>query len=1369
MTNCFKIKRYWILTLCMLFCSMTTVFAQERTDQEIGLNVDRITTSLKAHGVAEKDLNREINRMRKAYSTQYATMKKNEDAILQKIRSKQSNKEDTAVTSRTAITVDIPPAERAVLVAFYNSTNGDNWMDKTGWDINNLNSDVATWYGVSVNNGHVVGLSFYNNALSGSIPDLSVLTSLAVLDLSANNFNTESVPLWIDKLFNLQVLDLSGCYFSGPIPDLSLLTKLTNLSLAANNFTGASIPTWINKLINLQILYLYDCSFSGSIPDLSSLKSLTHFSLMGNNFTVSSIPSWINNFTNLQVLYLYNCSFSGSIPNLSSLKSLTNLGLGGNNFTGTSIPSWINDFVNLDQLELYSCHFNGAIPDLSALTNLSVLYISDNDFDNASMPLWIDKLTKLRQLDLQNSNFKGPMIDLSALTSLSYLSLGGNNFDQNKMPSWIFNLSGLIDLSLNNCNLNGSIPADIGRLSNLQSLLIFDNQLEGGIPSEISTLTNLQTIWLHNNKFRFVDFGSQYPLYKTQFSSFEYSPQSKIDIEKTITTKTGDSVTLTMCEDDRFIQNIDTFQWYKNGQEIIDATSREYTISNFTASNAGDYYCISNNSEIPDLILERNPIHLSGINCIPKTGKIEGDSDKFCTKEISAFLFKEAITQTKELANDNLSTEKIPESNFNWTCMDSNGVVINTVSNNTGLYNFQFDLPGNYVIKLEYPAWSDCKATFSKNITVESCVTEKHCVSEGITFAFETTATNLNYVWSSINSFGEVVNTVSNTTGLYTFTPDVPGNYVIELVAIGTDKCETIFSENVIVEDCIPFLSCTKTNVNSPEIKKIFTNLVNKLLSLPQGTVIDGYKCPELTALVPYITDEKPAIYKFINDINYNYVSFSFDEHDDNDVKMATDGSIVADFNLDKYESPETLTQLRKPSEDHIDFVKHIDFCAELSCLSHIALVVDESGSIDKTEADKIKKQLKKFVQQQADTNDNLKTNIYISLTGMSDGDINMRTDNIRAVKITNDPAVLKKFNTWIDKFGSSNGQPGISAGSDYWKSGLDVALESDMKPDIVLMITDGCQTADVTGLKETMARFNNFKSKLDISPDKPHLYVVGIENGFYVDSDALLGAKMASRNEDPNYIPSLQKSSTTSRVTLLLRKSLQFLLDYPGTEFPVASIDDFGKADYFGHDNFDLLASDETYFSDKLAVSHIVCGEATVKDFCSDCFSFQPEPGKEYMLSAWVKEESSIQVKTYENPGISLVFYNDKKTEDLYIISTLTLKATGDIIDGWQRIVSKFTIPANTVTVAIELENKSIGIPVYFDDIRIHPLQGSMKTFVYDPETFKLMSELDENNYSTFYEYDNEGGLVRVKKETAKGVKTIQETRSGSVINTKD
>jgi hypothetical protein len=65
------------------------------------------------------------------------------------------------------------------------------------------------------------------------------------------------------------------------------------------------------------------------------------------------------------------------------------------------------------------------------------------------------------------------------------------------------------------------------------------------------------------------------------------------------------------------------------------------------------------------------------------------------------------------------------------------------------------------------------------------------------------------------------------------------------------------------------------------------------------------------------------------------------------------------------------------------------------------------------------------------------------------------------------------------------------------------------------------------------------------------------------------------------------------------------------------------------------------------------------------------------------------------------------------------------------------------------------------FDDVRIHPFNANMKSFVYNPVNLRLMAELDENNYATFYEYDDEGTLTRVKKETEQGVKTIKETRS--------
>ena len=56
-------------------------------------------------------------------------------------------------------------------------------------------------------------------------------------------------------------------------------------------------------------------------------------------------------------------------------------------------------------------------------------------------------------------------------------------------------------------------------------------------------------------------------------------------------------------------------------------------------------------------------------------------------------------------------------------------------------------------------------------------------------------------------------------------------------------------------------------------------------------------------------------------------------------------------------------------------------------------------------------------------------------------------------------------------------------------------------------------------------------------------------------------------------------------------------------------------------------------------------------------------------------------------------------------------------------------------------------AVRVFFDDIRIHPFNANMKSFVYDPINLRLMAELDENNYATFYEYDSTKSTAELKE----------------------
>ncbi|MBS1567660.1 MAG: hypothetical protein JST39_24970, partial [Bacteroidetes bacterium] len=148
------------------------------------------------------------------------------------------------------------------------------------------------------------------------------------------------------------------------------------------------------------------------------------------------------------------------------------------------------------------------------------------------------------------------------------------------------------------------------------------------------------------------------------------------------------------------------------------------------------------------------------------------------------------------------------------------------------------------------------------------------------------------------------------------------------------------------------------------------------------------------------------------------------------------------------------------------------------------------------------------------------------------------------------------------------------------------------------------------------------------------------------------------------------------------------------------------------------------------------------------------PFAGKRMLLSAWVKEENSCACRSYTRNHIILRFAGGNDT------TQLNLSPAGNLIEGWQRYEAMVDLPATATSFQVVLQ-ASDSATTYFDDIRIHPYNAEMKSYVYNPINLRLMAELDENNYATFYEYDDDGTLIRLKKETERGVQTIKETRS--------
>lgn len=615
-------------------------------------------------------------------------------------------------------------------------------------------------------------------------------------------------------------------------------------------------------------------------------------------------------------------------------------------------------------------------------------------------------------------------------------------------------------------------------------------------------------------------------------------------------------------------------------------------------------------------------------------------------------------------------------------------------------------------------------------------------------FSISSDYTSYPYTWTFYNQTGtSVIGTSSEPFPYITYA--TPGNYLVKL-EIDVNNCKSTFYKTVTVSASCgndtgngngtgPY--CTEANEDTVLVKQLFQTFLNSLFNL-NGQIPNGYTNIELSALSPYITTPNPAVYniRFSN----NALSFSFSPNTSQpDVVIGNYGTVV-DLNILNYSgtgNPSYIATYQDGRQFKDLKVNNVTFCTEQPCESHVAFVFDESASISNEEAQKIRIQLRAFVEQQ------LNSNMTVSFTGMADSDNYTRTDHVYD-KIT--PATRYKFDNWINKYktGYTPVRPGVSANSDYWASGLKQAMQGySLIPEIVIMITDGSQTTNVPALKQQMANIANNEDS--------HLYIFGIGNGYYVNDTTL--------PPDPNAYTNTNISDVTPR----LMSSIKYLMEMAPTEFPVSGKDNLLSADYFETKDFSEFGNELTdpngrFFSDRLANANIGCGgEAIPLDFCYDCETFQPAPGQTYWLSAWATEEQNIQVKTFTNAIIKMTFLNQAKIK----VGEISFLPEGDIIDGWQRFASKFEIPATATMLNIELENLSPSIPVYFDDIRIHPLQGSMKSFVYDPETFRLMAEQDDNNYSTFYEYDNEGGLVRIKKETSKGIKTIQETRSGSVI----
>jgi len=225
----------------------------------------------------------------------------------------------------------LPSSECEALVALYESTNGPEWADNSGWLATNK---PCSWAGITCTDDHVSGLNLLYNQLTGPLPlALGNLAHLQEIALGGNQLSG-TIPAELGKLSELVALYLWDNRLTGPLPaEMEPLGHLRNLSLSHNQLSG-SIPPWLGNVKGLQSLDLSYNQFSGTLP------------------------IQLGELDNLGLLYLSHNQISGAIPeSFGYLSALGELDLSYNELRG-SVP---DSLTHIDQSMLWGNRLDGTI------------------------------------------------------------------------------------------------------------------------------------------------------------------------------------------------------------------------------------------------------------------------------------------------------------------------------------------------------------------------------------------------------------------------------------------------------------------------------------------------------------------------------------------------------------------------------------------------------------------------------------------------------------------------------------------------------------------------------------------------------------------------------------------------------------------------------------------------------------------------------------------------------------------------------------------------------------------------------------------------------------------------------------------------
>ena len=440
-------------------------------------------------------------------------------------------------------------ADREALVALYEATDGDNWIDNANWL---SDRPLGDWHGVGTDrHGRVVAIDLYRNGLGGPIPaELGSLPSLKILNLQWNSLEGP-IPPQLGSLAELEELSLGGNRLTGHIPpELGDLANLTHLSLFLSDFSG-SIPPELGNLGKLTHLDLIDTDLVGIVPPSLIGLPLRYFGWDSyEGLCMPATPAFADWVAGIEVHrggseWEDYCNWQDR----AALESLYRAS-GGEDWTRST--GWFEGEVagsdplpvpalgrwhgvsaedslgRVTEIDLADNGLSGELPlDLGDLGMLTALRLDDNPGLSGFLPHTLPRLSALREfryagtdlcmpaeafirrwlsaLEVHEGTGKdcAPATDREVLRKL-YDAMGGerwfatgNWFTDVPLRDWhgvdADGQGRVVGLDLSHNGLVGAIPPEIAGLDALASLALTGNDLSGGpIPPELGGLVNLE-------------------------------------------------------------------------------------------------------------------------------------------------------------------------------------------------------------------------------------------------------------------------------------------------------------------------------------------------------------------------------------------------------------------------------------------------------------------------------------------------------------------------------------------------------------------------------------------------------------------------------------------------------------------------------------------------------------------------------------------------------------------------------------------------------------------------------------------------------------------------------------------------------------